>query len=164
VTQAATATLTDQLFEMMVATEQYQLISPDQARGVFSSILETNRNLEMDQLGVIKEIGAYFQADAVMAGTIYRWREREGNDYAVTEPASVAFDLHMVRPHDGAILWKGRFDKTQQSLSENLLDWDLFTKGKGRWLTAEKLAQYGLEMMMKRLHPRRAPAEEEPRL
>jgi hypothetical protein len=110
---------------------------------------------------LLKEIGTHFQADAVMAGTLYRWQERLGSDFAVTEPASVAFDLHMVSPADGTILWKGKFDKTQQSLSENLLDWELFRQGKGRWLTAQRLAQIGLKALLERVPQGRESGGEE---
>jgi hypothetical protein len=43
------------------------------------------------------------------------------------------------------VFWKGRFDKTQQHLSRNILDVDTFMKSQGRWMTAERLAEIGLE-------------------
>jgi hypothetical protein len=45
---------------------------------------------------------------------------------------------------EGVILWKARFDKTQISLSENLFDLQTFLKAKGRWMTADELAEMGL--------------------
>ena len=61
---------------------------------------------------------------------------------------AVAFDLSLVRPADGAILWRGNYDKTQKSLFENLFDWNTSVKSKGLWLTAKKLAAFGLEKLL----------------
>jgi hypothetical protein len=96
----------------------------------------------------MQKIGLAFSAEAVLLGYVYRFREREGTDFAVNRAASVAFDLYLLQPIDGAILWKSRFDKTQQHLSQNILDMDTFMKGQGRWMTAERLAEIGLEDML----------------
>ena len=85
-----------------------------------------------------------------MAGYIYRWKDREGSDYSAGQPASVAFDLYLLRSRDGVVLWKGRFDKTQRSLSENLFDIRTFIEGKGKWMTAADLAELGLTEMLDR--------------
>jgi len=137
--------MTGILFDQLVADKRYELISPGQAKGVFSTILDSDQNLGMTPLRILQEVGKTFEADAVLAGYIYRWREREGTDYAVGHPASVAFDLQLVRPTDGAILWKVKFDKTQRSLSENVFDLATFIEGGGRWMTVEKLAMHGLQ-------------------
>jgi hypothetical protein len=143
--------MTDILFDKMVERYGYSLVSPGQARGAFSEILASDRGLKLDAVGMVQEIGKAFGADGVLVGRIYRWQEREGTDYAVSRPASVAFNLLLVRPSDGAILWRGRFDKTQQSLSENLFDMSTFLHGGGRWMTARKLALMGLHETLARL-------------
>jgi hypothetical protein len=145
------AEMTDILFDKMVEGYGYSLVSPGQARGAYSEILASDRGLQLDPLGMVREIGKSFGADAVLVGRIYRWQEREGTDYAVSRPASVAFNLLLVRPSDGAILWRGRFDKTQQSLSENLFDMSTFLHGGGRWMTARKLALMGLDETLARM-------------
>ncbi|KPK18505.1 MAG: hypothetical protein AMK69_24810, partial [Nitrospira bacterium SG8_3] len=101
-----------------------------------------------------------FSADALLVGNLYRWRERVGSDRGVDVPASVAFEISLIRPEDGAVLWRERFDKTQKSLSENLLEWNTFVRGRGRWMTAEELAELGLEDMLSRM-PIGGNAEEE---
>jgi hypothetical protein len=143
--------MTEILFDKMVDGYGYSLVSPGQARGAFSEILASDRGLKLDAVGMVQEIGKAFGADGVMVGRIYRWQEREGTDFAVSRPASVAFNLLLVRPEDGAILWRGRFDKTQQSLSENLFDMSTFLHGGGRWMTARKLALMGLDETMARM-------------
>lgn len=134
--------LTEKLFRRLSEAGTYDLVSPGQAMGVFSSLISSGSVL--DDVETIKKIGQAFSANAVLTGYAYRWRERQGTDYAVDYPASVAFDLYLVRTDNGGILWKGRFDKTQQALSENLLDMETFFRGKGRWMRAEELADHGL--------------------
>ena len=134
--------MTVSLFDKIVKEKRFELISPGQARGAYSSLkLSEVVGKEID---IIQKIGLAFSAEAVVIGYIYRFREREGTDYAVNRAASVAFDLYLVGPQDGVIFWKGRFDKTQQHLSQNIFDARTFMKGQGRWMTAEKLAEIGL--------------------
>jgi len=140
--------MTDVLFNRLVDDERFGLVSPGQARGVFSKLVDSDRNVGMAPVKIAQAVGRSFKADAVLAGYVYRWREREGGDYAVKRPASVAFNLHLIRPSDGAILWKSKYDKTQRSLSENLFDLSTFVEGKGRWMNAEKLAMIGLEKLL----------------
>jgi hypothetical protein len=137
------------LFENLVDSKIYQLVSPDQAMGVYSRLVDSDLNMGMDTIRVLQEVGKTFGCDAVLAGHIYRWEERQGTAIGVHSPASVAFNLNLIRPNDGAIIWRTRFDKTQKSLSENLLDAETFFQSGGRWLTAEKLAILGLNKVLK---------------
>ncbi|UCF55967.1 MAG: hypothetical protein JSW15_07580 [Deltaproteobacteria bacterium] len=149
VPQQAVNKMTANLFERTVKDKRYDLISPGQARGVYSSLVSSDMVLE--EIEILQKIGEAFSANAVLIGYLYRWREREGTDFAVSRPASAAFDLYLIRPVDGAILWKGRFDKTQKALSENILDIDTFLKGQGRWMTVERLAEVGLGDLLGKL-------------
>lgn len=141
--------MTTRLFNKILEERHYKLITPGQARGVYSSLLSSD--VIQAEIEILQKIGQAFSADGVLIGYLYRWREREGTDFSVYRPASVAFDLYIIRPEDGAILWKGRFDKTQQSLSENILDMGTFFRGRGRWMTVEKLAEIGLEDMLSKI-------------
>jgi hypothetical protein len=141
--------LTATLFDMIVREKRFELISPGQARGVYESLKLSD--VVGREIEVIQKIGLAFSAEAVLIGYLYRFQEREGTGFAVDRAASVAFDLYLIQPSDGAILWKGRFDKTQQALSQNILDLDTFVKGQGRWMTAERLAEIGLEGIVRGL-------------
>ena len=143
--------MNDILFDRVTAEKGYELVSRTQAMGVYSSIVASDQNVGMPAIKVIQEVGKTFNADAVLVGYIYRWREREGKDYAVDRAASVSFDLQLVRSFEGAILWKGKFDKTQHSLSENILDMGTFLESGGKWMTAEKLAMIGLRKMLEEM-------------
>ena len=146
VSEQVVSHLTTNLFERIVKEKRYDLISPGQAKGVYSSLKLSD--VVQPEIEIIQKIGQAFSADAVMSGYLYRWREREGTDYAVNRAASVAFDLYLIRPDNGTILWNERFDKTQKSLSENILDVDTFMKGQGRWMTAASLADLGLDKIL----------------
>ena len=140
--------LTDKLFAMLMADKRWDLIPPGQAKGVFESIVGSDTKVGMTPLKMIQEVGKTFGADAVLIGQVYRWRDRVGADFGVETPASVAFDLSLVRPSDGAIFWRDKYDKTQRSLFENLFDLKTYIKSDGLWLTAKKLATFGLERML----------------
>ncbi len=140
--------LSDILFDRLVDEKKYELISPDQAMGVLSRIVDSDQNVGMDTVKIFQEVGKAFGCDAVLAGLIYRWREREGTAIGVNRAASVAFDLRLVRPSDGAILWRAKFDKTQRSLTENLFEAGTFFQGGGVWMTAEKLGMIGLNKIL----------------
>ena len=142
VPQRAVNNMTTALFEKLLKDDGHDLISPHQVKGVFQSIISSNPS--MRDIDVFQKIGKIFSADAVLVGYLYRWRERDGTDYSVNLPASVAFDLYLIGPENKAILWKGKYDETQKSLSENLFDTNTFVKGGGKWLTAERLAELAL--------------------
>ena len=109
--------------------------------------MRSDKYVDTAPLNAIREVGAHLGADAVIAGHIYRWREREGTEYAVNRAASVAFDLNLIKSGDGALLWKAKYDKTQKSLFENALDISTFVQSRGRWIKVEKLARMGLDKL-----------------
>lgn len=149
VSDAATRGLTRTLFDLLAAEAKLELISPEQAEGVYASLVE--RDPQASLVRILAEMGRHFRADAVLVGHLLRWRERMGGAYSVNQPASVAFDLHLIRPQDGAQIWWGKFDKTQRSLAENLLDYRTFVKSGGRWLTATELAFLGLKRLIQEM-------------
>ena len=92
-----------------------------------------------------RRMGAALNVDYVMAGTVWRFREREGYAASASRPASVAFALYLVDVKQGAGVWAGGFDRTQQPLSENLLNVVGFFRQGAKWLTADELAAVGME-------------------
>jgi hypothetical protein len=134
--------MTTKLFNLLRNYEGYELVDLDKEAGISASLLSSGQG--MSDIDTFKRIGHEFSAETVMVGYIYRWQERKGTDYSADRPASTAFDLYLLRAEDGAVLWKGKFDKTQAPLSENILDARTFFKGKGKWMTVETLADLGL--------------------
>ena len=134
--------LSDSLFEMLTKQDNQKWVPPREAASAFSSLASSNPTMTDREIYI--QIGKTLSAEGVLGGHVYRWREREGTEYAASRPASVAFDLYLISVGDGAILWKARFDKSQISLSENLFDIQTFLKAKGQWMTAGELANLGL--------------------
>ena len=93
-------------------------------------------------------LGRKLQTDHVMVGIVWRYKERVGTAQASPNPASVAFTLYLLNIEQGIPVWQATFDKTQQALSENLLNAkDFFSMG-ARWLTADELACFGLKQVL----------------
>jgi hypothetical protein len=142
----ADAYMTKELVAFLKAKTPYSLILSGGAEGIRSEII--SRDAGMSELGLLVEIGKKSQADAVMSGMVYRFRPRVGTAFSVDTPASVAFDIHLIRVADGRLLWTGIFDETQHSLSENLFQLGTFVRRGGGWLTARELATFGLHDTM----------------
>jgi hypothetical protein len=149
VSQELADKLTESLLIKLTTKGGYRLISPGEARAEAASLGFSHAT--MIDLEMFQKIGQSLSADAVMAGYIYRWRERKGVEYGVDIPASVAFELYLLRVADKTVVWRGGFDKTQQSLAENVLDFHTFLKARGRWMSALELAELGLDSIIEKL-------------
>jgi hypothetical protein len=148
VSQGAADMLTEHLFGILNQRKDIQLIPSSNAQGVMSDLLaESHKELNEKELAI--ETGRILHADAVLAGFLYRFQERIGTEYSVESPASVAFDLHLIRVKDGQVVWSGHFDETQQPLSNNLFQLRAFLQRKAKWVTAKEMAISALEDMLK---------------
>ena len=66
-------------------------------------------------------LGQKVAADGVIYGTVSRYRERVGFDYAAQSPASVAFTLYFLDEHTRQVVWTAKFAREQKALTENVL-------------------------------------------
>ncbi len=148
VAEDADNVLTEQLFVLLEDRKDIQLIPPSQSQGVVSGLLSEDQK-KLSELDLLVETGRVLKADWVVSGNIFRFRERVGGKYSVDLPASVAFDIHLIRVSDGRLLWNDHFDETQQSLSENLFKLVPFLRRKARWITANEMAVSGLKDVLK---------------
>ena len=98
----------------------FKFISAHQIWDIQSANLSEGN--EIAEAAFVAEAGRKLGADAVMVGHIYRFVDRVGGKYAAESPASVAFDLHIVRTADARVLWTGVFDETQKPLTDNLFN------------------------------------------
>jgi hypothetical protein len=150
VTRQICVELTDRLYDRLLKDFSFPLVRPGETREALSNLKSVFSSGEAN-VKFFQEMGEDFSGNVVLAGLVFRWDERVGTELAVSRPASVAFEIALVKTRDGAILWTGRFDKTQASLTENVLDLHMFLKAKGRWMTAEELAEIGLSDLVKQL-------------
>jgi len=95
-------------------------------------------------LHLAREAGRQLHYDAVLITSVERYQARDGSEYAVMTPASVAFSLKLLAVESGQVIWSADFDQTQQPLFENILPSTRSTGSGFRWLTAEELTSAGL--------------------
>lgn len=141
--------LTSQLVSILEKNMNFSLVHSEGSKDIISGQV-TGADNRASYLKLYSEIGKRADADAVLIGHVFRYKDRKGRSLSVESPASVAFDLHLIHVQKGEIIWYGRFDETQRPLSENLLELDTFIKRGGIWVTAEQMSQAGLEDMMRR--------------
>lgn len=143
----AASQLTEDWFRMLLKDRSgFNYVSPLEAGRMLENVRRTDlRDLRFRTL---RRVGRALGADAVVIGFVYRWRDRVGSSVGVEQPAAVAFDALLIKTSTGAILWAGRYEQTQQSLTENLLNIGLYATRGVRWLTARELAEFGLSRML----------------
>jgi hypothetical protein len=135
------------LEEMNKNKPQFHLLDGERVAAVFRRV--SANSLTSPSRQVLRDVGSELGADGVVVGYVYRFRERKGVAYSVEQPASVTFEIHLLRVSDGALIWRGTYDKTQSSLMEDLFQISSFFRGKGRWVTAKELMGEGIEQALK---------------
>ncbi len=139
--------LADGLVSRLKNRYDIALITSEQAKNALAAIL-TDGNTIFTEKKRLVAIGRELKADAVLAGYLYRCRQRVGNRYSVNSPASVAFEFYLLSVSDEAVIWSGSYNETQLSLSEDLFKIKSFIKRR-RWITAGEMAADGLEEILK---------------
>jgi hypothetical protein len=127
--------------------KEVELIPSDKVQSVYKRI--ASESLKEPLLNILKKVGHELGADVLAVGYVYRYTEREGYNYSVEHPASVFFEIHLIKTIDGSIIWRGFFDKTQKSLMEDVFQISSFFKGGGKWMTARQLTEQGMNEIFK---------------
>lgn len=140
--------LTRLLQEKMEATGTFKLLPPEKVEEALSN--SDQRQFDLNPMRSSIQLGKELDIDFIFIGFLYRFEQRVGSSIGVDKPASVGFDVHLVRLKDGKIVWTGKFDETQRPLSENLLKMGSFVRRKAHWLTAEELSRVGMDEMLTR--------------
>ena len=125
-----------------------QMVSMEEATAVYADVirdqtLDTPRKLA-------KKFGENLQADLVVVGTIWRFREKGTVKEMPDSPASVAFSVYLMEVADGKRLWRNAFDGTQKTLSEDVLGGLKQIKMGLRWLSVKELARYGVKSVFRK--------------
>ncbi len=141
--------LTQLLQQKMDALETFKILPLEKVEDVFSQA--DKGQFELRPLRSAIQLGKELDVDFIFIGYLFRFEERVGSRIGVDKPASVGFDVHLLRVRDGKRVWDGKFDETQQALSENLLKIGSFVRRGGAWLKAEELSSVGMDEMLKRL-------------
>ena len=140
--------LTQLLQQKMDTLGTFKILPLEKVEDLFSKADKVQ--FEIKPLRSAIELGKELNADFIFVGYLFRFEERIGSHIGAEKPASVGFDIHLLRMRDGKRVWDGKFDETQQALSENLLKIGSFVRRKASWLTAEELSSVGMDEMLKR--------------
>lgn len=131
-------------FRRKLVSNGYSLVSKE----MVAETLPLLRSLEEKPEVLSQRLAFQLHIDSVVLGWVFRYRERIGGAWGVQEPASVAFVALLFNGQDGKLLWRGRFDETQQPLFEDVRHFSSFVRRGGRWLTAKQLAADGISRVL----------------
>ena len=95
--------------------------------------------------GMVATIGKKVNCDAVLLTTVRRFKQREGTEYAVEDPASANFQMVLIQSRTGAVLWTADFRETQESLLDNILTYNKAQSRGFKWVTVEQLVEQGVK-------------------
>ena len=98
------------------------------------------KEYNQDRLAQARNIGRQLKADAVLVSQIQRYSDRDGKNYSVKSPASLAFKYHLILTQSGQTLCMGSFDASQKPWLENLLSFKKTMSRGGKWIKGEDLA------------------------
>ena len=138
--------LTKLMYEALQKKLAQQLIPRDVVQSDFENI--SMDSLSDTPLAVAVRLGKKLQADYVVVGIVWEYKARVGSKLAADNPASVSFSAFLVDVAAAKRIWREKFTKKQQSLSDNLLNATEFFKQGAKWLTAEELAKYGIKKVL----------------
>ena len=139
--------LTNIIYEALKKRSDIKLVSMEDVAGAIKGIVDADAGLPIRSMAA--RIGRELKADAVIIGSVTSFQERVGSSLGIERPASVGFEVELFSTKDDKLLWKSGFYETQASLTEDIGSLPLFIKRGGKWITAEELARYGAEEVIK---------------
>jgi Peptidoglycan-synthase activator LpoB len=144
--------LTQIFTERLRETRSYQIVAQDQVEAAMAALKKAAEGgFEVITASFAQKVGKALGADVVITGEVGAFIERKGGSRAIERPATVGFVVQMINVKDGRLLWSSHYYETQKYLSEDLNTLPLFLKRRGKWLTAQELAEYGANEMIKTL-------------
>ncbi len=140
--------LVQELFlQRMEKSVKAAVIPPYQSDPVYRKVKSDNPNASVTQQ--LQMTGKALEVDGVVIGYVSCIRDRVGYAYSAERPASVTFGIYMIQSSDGDLVWGRIFDKTQQSFSENVLQASTFFSRGLKWVTAQELAEDGVNEILR---------------
>jgi len=91
------------------------------------------------------DLAVKLKVDAALMGQVLVYQERSGGKFGASPPATVGFEVRAVAA-DGQLLWVGNYYEQQKPLTQDFLG---FVQHGGVFVTAEELAQYGADQVLK---------------
>ena len=147
VEKGADVFVTDVISGVLSARQTITLIPNDRVETIRKKLL-MDYEQKPSELILLAEIGEKLEVDAILTGSVYKFIQRVGSDFAADIPASVGLDFDLIDVRTGQLIWHARLDETQEYLTNNILKILTFFKRRGKWVTVEKLAASGIEKVL----------------
>lgn len=126
-----------------------RLIPPDRVTEAYQTVL-TDSTLDTPRKRAVR-LGEALDAQVVMVGTVWKYREKGALADMPESATSVGFALYLIDVKTGVRFWRGAFAETQQALTDDVVD-GFKQLGMGlRWLSAEELVRYGVKSVLRKL-------------
>jgi hypothetical protein len=137
---SAGETVTQLLWSRLRTREGVTVLVPSEAAKVLASQATARPQTNESMAVVAKQL----KADAVLVGQVLVYQERVGGRFGASPPATVGFEAKLVAA-DGQVLWTGNYYERQRPMIEDMMG---FLDRWGMFVTAEELAQYGVDHML----------------
>lgn len=124
-------------------------LSPDDGRLPFLS--ESSTSGQPEALPLWAACAADCGADFLLVPHAMHWREREGSRAGVTRSAHVRLEIFLIAARTGRVAQRFIHDVEQEGLADNLLTMGDFLRRGAAWITAEELADEGIQKAIKEL-------------
>lgn len=98
-----------------------------------------------DPISNLRRQAELLKVDAIIVPALLRYVELEGSAIGANKPASVAFDVHLIRSSDMVTLWKGKYDEEEKPVSSDLGNAPLYFKRGVKWHKADELMSFGIK-------------------
>ena len=143
VSDATARRITDMVYSSLKNRAGINVLPPERVIQALPKGALATKNVPLRETA--QQVDSVLDVDAVIVGLVRTYREREGTKIAAVS-AEVGFEVHLLNPSDGKILWTGEYYEEQKPMNQDLIG---FFERKGAFVTADALAQYGVQKMMK---------------
>ena len=133
--------ITRMIYGRMQNWRGIRVVPLDDAAIALKSVGKTK---ELPAVPLAEQLTAQLKVDAVLLGKVLVYRERGGSKFG-GDPATVGFELKLVAA-DGRVLWVGNYYEQQRPMNEDIVG---FWQRGGVFVTAETLAEYGVEHLLR---------------
>ena len=143
--------LDDILVEALKDASRRNFLRPRATRQCQEIVVFEQKGSRSSALKYWINVGRCMPTDYLLVPQLLYWRERQGNQISVNNPASVTMELFLVDVGNERLAGRFHFEETQRSLSENILDANKFLSRGAQWIPAMELAKEGMAKGLREL-------------
>ena len=133
--------VTQLLWSRLKTRQGITVLSPGEA----TIVLDTSASKPSSGQSPAVTVAKQLKADASLIGQVLVYQERVGGRFGASPAATVGFEAKVIAT-DGQVLWEGNYYEKQRPMNEDVMG---FLQRRGMFVTAEELAAYGVEYMLR---------------